>query len=423
MGADSRFLLAEVNMILKIIDECRISGSSNLLPILNLGTQPLANSLKKSPMDSEDKFPLSISFCPDSSLLQLNETIDKKTLFKNYIWVTGTSKTTKRYASKLYNQLIQIAAPSRTDFILEIASNDGTFLQPFIKNYYTNVLGVDPAVNIVQKANECGIPTLSAFWNSSLAEELLVDRGAAKIILARNVVPHVSNLSSVIEGIATLLDEGGIGAIEFHDAGKIQSELHYDSIYHEHLCYFSIQSITFLLNLFNLIPFHIEPSLISGGSWVIFFSNKQKETSFALQRAVDLELQNSVNSIEKWENFARLTLKHKDHTLEMFNSIYGKKVVGFGSSARSQTYLNYCGIDNNYISAIIDNNPMKQGLFTPGSSIPIVDIKSGLGLNPEIIIILAWNFQEEIISSCLSAGYKGKFMSPLPNKLHYVEKS
>ena len=244
------------------IDKCRISNSE-LINILHLGEQPLANSLKNNQKNNEDKFPLSISFCEESSLVQLNETINKEILFDHYVWVTGTSKTTQRYANVFADRLISNLDPKQEDFIIEIASNDGTFLNPFLTKGYKNVLGVDPAKNIAEIANGNGVNTLPEFWSSSLANQIVADSGQAKVVFARNVIPHVSELIDVMRGIEFVLKEDGVGIIEFHYARKILNELHYDSIYHEHLCYFSIESMTYLLNRFALDPFHIEKSPIS----------------------------------------------------------------------------------------------------------------------------------------------------------------
>ena len=212
---------------------------------------------------------MSISFCEQSSLLQLNQTVEKEKLFNQYLWVTGTSKTTRYYANTFADILISDINLKHEDFIIEIASNDGTFLKPFLSKGYENVLGVDPAKNIADIAYKNGVNTLSEFWSSSLAEQIVDNSGSAKVVFARNVIPHVSELLDVIKGIEIVLKEDGVCIIEFHDAGIILKELHYDSIYHEHLCYFSIQSMTYLLNRFALHPFHIEKSPISGGSRVI----------------------------------------------------------------------------------------------------------------------------------------------------------
>ena len=354
-----------VNNYLTSISKCRISESSTLTNILHLGDQPLANSLKKIQSGNEAKYPLSISFCEKSSLLQLNETIDKEILFNHYVWVTGTSAIARNYADIFTKRVIEIADLDNEDLVVEIASNDGTFLKPFLNKGYSNVIGVDPAKNVADIANQQGIRTLPDFWNSALAEKIISEYGNARIVIARNVIPHVNELLDVVEGIELMLKKDGVGVIEFHDAGKILKELHYDSIYHEHLCYFSIQSMTYLLNRFALNPFHIEKSPISGGSWVIYFSKANLQKSVELQEAVKDENGNKVNHLSSWKDFAQRTKIHHKETLDILESLSGKKVVGFGSSARSQTYLNYCAINNNQIEVIIDNNPLKQGLFPP----------------------------------------------------------
>ena len=400
------------------ITKCRISKDGELIDVLHLGEQPLANSLKNDQKYSEEKFPLSISFCEESSLLQLNETINKEILFDHYVWVTGTSKTTQSYANTFADRLISNLDLNQEDFIIEIASNDGTFLKAFISKGLSKVLGVDPAKNIAEIANQNGINTLPEFWNLSLANQIISDNDQAKVVFARNVIPHVSEILDVVKGIEIVLKEDGVGIIEFHDAGKILKELHYDSIYHEHLCFFSIQSMTYLLNRFDLYPFHIEKSPISGGSQVIYFSKKGRQKSPQLEEAVVKENKKRVNELSSWKDFAKKTITHRKKTLDILESLIGKTIVGFGSSARSQTYLNYCEINSEKIDAIIDNNPLKQGMYAPGSSIPIVNFEKGMALHPDLIFILAWNFCDEIVKQCKMFGYTGDFLVPFPNKPH-----
>ena len=398
------------------IKSCRIS-SKTITPILHLGDQPLANSLKKNPLDKEKLFPLSISFCEQSSLLQLNETINKDLLFKDYIWVTSTSKSTLKYSETFFKNVIEVCNLDYNDLILEIASNDGAFLKTFNKNGFNNTLGIDPAINIAEIANNDGIKTLPKFWNTKTASEINKSFGRAKLVFARNVIPHVSELKEVVQGIYDILDDDGFGVIEYHDAGTILKELHYDSIYHEHLCYFSLNSIKYLLDEFNLKPFHIENSPISGGSKVIFFTKKFRNITRNFHELVKHEIDTGVNTIDAWKLFAKKCHLHKKETMDILKMSSSSKVIGFGSSARSQTYLNYCGINQTHISAIIDNNTLKQGLYSPGSNIPIVNFNDGLKLDPDIIFILAWNFKDEIISQCKESGYKGKFLIPFPNKV------
>ena len=261
------------------LKECRISNSKNLTKILDLGPQPLANSLKKKQFESEEKYPLSISYCEESSLVQLNETIKKEILFDSYVWVTSTSSTAKDYAKTFYQTITKdIQLDKNNDLIIEIASNDGTFLKPFVNNGYKKVIGVDPAKNISELANKNNIKTINNYWSEQCSEELLKQYGNAKLFIARNVIPHVSELNSVISGVEKILSDDGVGIFEIHDANIILKELHYDSIYHEHLCFFTLKSISFLLNKFNLYPFDVKKK--SYKWWFIrnLFLKKKKES-------------------------------------------------------------------------------------------------------------------------------------------------
>ena len=403
------------------IQNCRISGSSNLIAILELGNQPLANALKKAPDETEDKFPLTLMYCPDSSLVQLKETIDKEVLFSDYTWVTGTSPSTRDYARLFFQRVVEVAKPDSDDLVIEIASNDGTFLIPFIECDYHNVLGIDPAKNIVREANQRGVRTLYRFWGKQVSEETVADFGNAKVVIARNVIPHVSELHDVIAGIEYALRDDGVGIIEFHYAGQILQELHYDSIYHEHLCYFSIKSITYLLNLYDLVPFRIDTSPISGGSYVIYFSKKKFQQSDNYLNLLEKENLFGVNEIQAWKKFAKACYEHKQKSIDIAGSFSSKIVLGFGASARSSTYLNFCGFDSTHIQAIIDNNPLKQGMYSPGTSIPIVSLERGMQMNPDLIFILAWNFRDEVVKECRINGYKGEFLVAFPNSPYYFK--
>jgi len=405
----------------KKINKCRVSGSDILFPILDLGEQPLANSLKKTKNEVESKFPLSISFCPKSFLVQLNETIDKNILFNNYIWLTGTSTTANIYADVFSKKVIDNLKIEKDNFIVEIASNDGTFLKSFINKGYKNILGIDPASNLAALANKNGVKTLPEFMNSTSAKSIVSNYDKAKVVIARNVIPHVSDILDVIQGINILLKDDGYGVIEFHNAKTIVEELHYDSIYHEHLFYFSIKSITLLLNSFQLMPFDISFSPISGGSCVIYFSKKKMSKSYELEKAINNEEEAKINDFSTWQIFADRVIEHRFKTKEFFNEFKDKKIIGFGSSARSQTYLNYCKVDADNIESIIDNNSLKHDYFTPGTSIPIISFNKGINSNPDIIFILAWNFKDEIIQECKKQGFKGEFYIPFPNLPYFNE--
>jgi len=403
------------------ITKCRICGSGNITPFLFLGEQPLANSLKENPDAPEKKYPLTLAFCPKCSLVQLKETVRKEVLFDNYVWVTGTSDVAKKYAGIFSRRLAKISKIKKGDLILEIASNDGIFLRPFLKNEY-DVIGIEPAKNIAGMAEKCGIKTINAYWDRKTAGRIASTHRNPKVIIARNVIPHVSELHEVIEGIRFCLADDGTGAIEFHYAGKLLKDLHYDSIYHEHLCYFSIASIENLLNKFTMFPFHIDSSPISGGSYVVYFSKKKYKKTKRYQQFVKREKGLTLNKLSTWKNFAKKCIEHREKSRQLLRAFAEKTIIGFGASARSSTYFNFCGFTNNDIKAIIDNNPLKQGLYSAGSSIPIVPFKKGFKMKPKLLFIAAWNFKDEIIEECRAKGYKGNYLIPFPRTPHLTKK-
>jgi len=177
----------------------------------------------------------------------------------------------------------------------------------------------------------------------------------------------------------------------------------------------------FLLNKFGLFPFHIDFSLISGGSYVLYFAKKQKEKTLRLGQLLNNEKRLSINSLKSWQEFSKKCFKHREKSEEILTNFQGKTIVGFGASARSSTYLNFCGFTNAQIKAIIDNNPLKQGFFTAGSSIPIVSAGEGFRMKPVLLFVLAWNFKDEIIRDCGRRGYKGFYLLPFPKKPYLLK--
>jgi hypothetical protein len=404
-----------MTLIYKTTKTCRICTSLHLEEILNLGDQPPANSLY-SPEDlSPPCVPLRLMFCTECKTLQIGESINPQYLFSEYVWVTGTSKTAVEHSRYFFQNSLSRSGKTKP-YVVEIASNDGTFLKRF-QDAGCLVLGVDPAKNIAKTATEGGIPTVAEFFNEDLAHQLVNEKGMADIVIARNVIPHVKEIHSVIEGISILLGQNSTGVIEFHDAGLILKELHYDSIYHEHLFYFSLNTICFLLNQHGLHVFDLVSSPISGGSWIIYFSKKNHPKSEAMKRIEEQETTTGLNKIESWIDFAEKTKQHKFQLQEMtYNQ--GGGILAYGASARSSTLLNYSEINHSHISAVIDKNPLKHGLLTPGSKIPIISFNQGLKkiTEEDKILLLSWNFEEEIISDLRSQHYKGQFIIPLPNQ-------
>ena len=261
--------------LFETISTCRSCGQGGLIDILYLGDQPLANALERPGDRAIKKIPLSTAFCPRCALFQLKETVNKEALFDHYVWVTKTSKGAREYAEIFSDRIIRRAGLKKGDLIFEIASNDGTILKIFMTKGIS-VVGVEPAKNIAEMAVKDGVCTDCCYWNLTAAERLTGKYGIPKVVIARNVIPHVSELHGVIEGIAKALSDDGIGVIEFHSGRIIAEELHYDSIYHEHLCFFTAHSMEWLLKKHGLYPYAVDKSPISGGSLVFYFAKTKR---------------------------------------------------------------------------------------------------------------------------------------------------
>jgi SAM-dependent methyltransferase len=383
---------------------------------LDLGNQAPANSLFSSSDEVPPNVPLRLIYCDTCSTVQLGEDVNPGYLFNRYLWVTGTSSTAEDYSyeftRKALSKLENVS--NKKPYVIEIASNDGTFLKRFIEEG-CKVLGIDPAKNIAEVAINNGIPTSPNFFTVDLANELINKDGKADIIFARNVIPHVKEIHSVIEGMSVFLKDNGVGIIEFHNAGLVLDELHYDYIYHEHLFYFTLKTLSGLIRKYGLNIYDVMYSPISGGSWVVYFSKKKISKSNKLIELENNELKNKLNSYSRWKKFSKKVEAHAEKLTKMVLS-NDKKIPAYGASARSSTLLNFCGINSNHISVVIDKNPLKVGLYTAGSNIPIISFEDGINeiKAAEKVLLLAWNFQDEIMSELRDAGFGGEFIIPLP---------
>ncbi len=407
--------------IYKKIKNCRICSGSKLLHILNLRDQPPANSLRNNLKEKIISVPLNLMFCKDCCTVQLQETVKPKYLFSNYIWVTGTSNRIKSYSNLFVDNIVKKYS-GKNKKILEIASNDGTVLKKFKKKKFS-CLGVDPAKNLAKLAKKNGVKTIPKFFNYQLSSEIKKKYGAQGIIFARNVIPHVENIHSVVKGISNLIDKNNksLVAIEFHNSSKILNELHYDSIYHEHIFFFSIQTITNIFKKYGLFSFDIFKSPISGGSWVLFFSKKKNKKSIYLKKLEEYEKKNKINRFIRWKKFSSESIIHSKKLKDKIcyiNKKLNKRMIAYGASARSSTMLNFSSLNNKHISFIIDKNKMKDRKFTPGTNIKIIGLSKCLSLikKEKFLLILAWNFKKEIINFLKKKGFKGKFLIPLPKQ-------
>lgn len=402
------------------VTKCRIFPDQELEPFFVMGSQPPANSLRNDINELLPVIPLTLGWSEKAKSVQLTVNVSSEYLFKHYVWVTGTSQTARDYAQFFAVQFLE-RVEEKSPFIIEIASNDGTFLRPFIERGL-NVLGVDPAENIAQAANASGIQTVAEFFNRETAASIVAKHGRCQGVIARNVIPHVEHIHSVMAGIVDLISDDGIGAFEFHYAGKIFDELHYDSIYHEHLFYHSLTSMQHLLCQYGFHAFDLLQSPISGGSYVLFFSRQAKTKTLALVEALSHEMSSGINDKQAWITFAEESAKHASKLLEIVEAeiAQGRKLIGYGASARSSTLLNFAGIDRRHLLCIADKSAYKHFRYTAGTDILILSPEDALAVKPDTILLLAWNFADEILQELVQLGFSGKVIIPLPGPVREI---
>ena len=400
--------------------KCGICNGTNLSVILNLGEQPPANSLIENIklISQEIKFPLRLGLCNDCFFVQLLDIVDKEFMFKHYLYMTSASKPIvehfKKYADEIYNNYL-ISKNEST--VLEIGSNDGSMLLEF-KKLGAKVLGIEPAENIAKIANESGILTKNNFFSSTVAKEISKTENIS-VIVANNVVGHVEDLHDFMNGIKILIKENGIFVFEVPYLNDLIQKLEFDTIYHEHLSYFSLLPIINWVNQFGLEVFDIKKQSVHGGTIRVFITKKgnilQKNS---VQEFLDEERQYGLDKILTYEKFAQNIIDLKSELIESIIKLKKEKksLIGYGASAKGNVLLNYCNIDHTILDFIIDTTPLKQGKFTPGTHIPILPPnKMETKGDGDLILLLAWNYEDAILEKeKLFRSKGGKFLIPIP---------
>jgi hypothetical protein len=399
----------------KTFTSCRFFPEAELTSIVDFGFAPLANSLQKSVIEKAPVAPLHLCFSQKAGCAQLSVTVDPEQLFSEYVWVTGTSATAGKYSNEFCDRLLLECPKAKK--VAEVASNDGTFLIPF-QQKGLEVLGIDPAQNIAEAANKAGIHTEAKFFSKATATELKKKYGCYDILIARNVLPHVPDSREIIAGIAELIADDGVGAIEFHSARTIFEELHYDSIYHEHVYYLTLSCMCILLKSYGLKAFDIFRSPISGGSIVVLFSKQSRDQTSALTTELLDEEQSGVLTTNGWNRFASRVKEHfgKFNALLKEEKDGGAHLLGYGASARSMTLI-HASNTASLIDQIVDNNPLKQNLFSSTGNIPILSSeKTDFQRANTSIVLLAWNFTDELLKLLKDKHhFSGKVIIPLPD--------
>lgn len=369
----------------------------------------------------EEKFELSCFFCQECGLIQLTKVVSPTLMFKNYVYIPSMAKVMMNNFSNLSHQIYTKLKLNSRSLVIDVGSNDGSLLA-FFKSYGVRVLGIDPAKNLAKLATLKGIQTENKLFNLKTAKFVKDKYGSADVITATNAIAHIDDLHQVLEGVSHLLSEKGVFATEFPYLLDLIKKNEFDTIYHEHLSYFSLKPWVRLIEDYGFEIVDVQRLLIHGGSIRLFHKRRHlksgKHINKTVKYLINLEERNNIYSKESLQSFAGNVKQLKIDLLNLLASLKkeGKRIVGYGAAAKGNVLTNYFGLGTETIDYIVDSTPYKQGLFTPGKHIQVVSEKRLLEDKPDYAVIFAWNFADEIIRKEKDfRNNGGKFIIPIPN--------
>ncbi len=400
---------------------CRYCNTPLPEPFLDLGSTPLANSfLKKDELDKDElSCPLRLAWCSQCWLVQLSDVVPPDKMFRNYLYVSSTTETFKKhfadYAQKAKARLLDTQSPL---VAVDIGSNDGLLLSCYQKEGMTAV-GVEPATNLSEEANRKGFPTVNDYFGAAAVDKILKDFGPADIVSGNNVFAHIDDIHDVCRNVKRLLKPDGIFVIEFPYLLVMVENRVFDMIYHEHLSYIAVNPLKFVFQQFGLEIFAIENVAMHGGSLRVFAHKKNARHPLGpeVNSLLREEMKKGYGSLALYEEFAGKVYQVKRDLNAFVDQVgsEGKTLSGYGAAAKGNTLINFCGLSSKEIGFLVDDNPLKQNLFTPGAKIPVVPAAYLFEHPTDYVLVFAWNLAEEIIRK-LEPLRKGgvKFIVPLP---------
>ncbi len=402
-------------------DTCRGCGSRDFSLFLPLGTVPLANAFLRDATEfaHEVAYPLDVYFCHNCSLVQLLDVIDPEVLFKDYVYVTGTSDTMAAHNQRYAEAVVRLLELGPSDLVVEAGSNDGSLLKCFQRKD-VRTLGIEPAGNIARLARDAGIETVNRFFDLACAREMRSAYGSARAVIANNVLAHVDDTLGFLQGCRELVADDGLVIVEVPYLRELVNRLEYDTIYHEHLCYFSVTALASLYRRAGLRIVRVDEVAVHGGSLRVYAAPEAQAERYdagEVTAYLEHEARAGLNEFATFARFARDVDQHRRALRELLSELVaaGHALAGYGAPAKGNTLLNYCGIGPDLLPYTVDKNPLKIGLLTPGTHIPVLAVAALDKRQPDDVLILAWNFAEEIMrQQAAHRGRSGRFIIPLP---------
>ena len=400
----------------KTITKCQISGANDLKSIVFLGYLPPPTKMKKinSKIEEEIFYPADLMYSPSSKLVQLNTIVNKEILFsRNYAYTSSTTKILRENFKELYADCKKNIKLNSDDLVIDVGSNDGNLLSNFKNNH--KVLGITPE-KVGNIAIKRGIPTLLRYFDKTTANFVLKKYGKAKIITATNVFAHIENVDQLMKNILKILDENGIFISESHYLVSLIKTNQYDTIYHEHLRYYSLSSLKYLFDKYGLKIIRTKKINTHGGS-IRVFATKSKKYKINKNVKKILNSEKKYLNLKTFDKFRKNVFRSKINLYSILKNIKNsnKKICGIGAPARASTLINYIGLDENIIDYVLEIEGSKKiGNYIPGTKIPILSEKKLFTDQPDFAILFSWHLASELKRKLKKKGYKGKFIIPLP---------